>query len=393
MTDVFSGLNERDLSVFDSILKSGSLTKNDLLQRLDLKMTTLGRSIKQLEDKRLIVESGTAASTGGRKPAEYGVTQNNVYTIGVDVSRTYVKIVLLNLKLKTLGSHRFEAEESMTPQSCTAEISDAIERLLSESSIPKSSVIGIGVGTVGPMDRKSGELLEPQGFPNPSWNDKIPLRYLLREATGLPCEIDNGANTAVLAEYLFGLGRGYQSVAYIHCGVGVRSAVIRDGTVIRTMNDSEDAFAHMTIDIHGSLCKCGNRGCLENAVSLEAVRSRYCSVTGKTISYKGLFSRATGGDTAAIEALKISAKALGVGISNLAKLMNPELVILSGPLVSNFEPYYSECIGSFQECISRSDRPAFSKEGSFKEDIVAIGAGLMVLEKRINQSCGFYTVG
>jgi predicted NBD/HSP70 family sugar kinase len=242
-------------------------------------------------------------------------------------------------------------------------------------------LIGLGIGMVGPMNRKSGTLLHPQDFPNPAWDDEVPLKNLMQEATKLPCEIDNGANTAVLAEYLFGVGREHQSVAYIHCGVGIRSAVIRDGMIIRTMNDSEDAFAHMTIDINGTSCKCGSKGCLENYVSLEAIRLQFCSITGKDIGYKGLFSRATGGDATAVDAFKSSARILGVGISNLSKLLNPDLIILSGPLVSNHEPYYSVCINSFLELNSKNSAPAFSKEGTFKEEVVAIGAGLMIMEQ------------
>ena len=384
MNDHLDGLTERDLEILDLIHKKGPVTKNDLIGQLNLKLTTLNRSMKLLENKKLIVESGISTSTGGRKPAEYDVVQEGIYTIGVDISRTYVQIVVMTLKLRVLKKYRFEMDDEMTPQKCIDWISDAIKLITAQLSIQYEMLLGLGIGTVGPMDRENGILLHPQGFPNSAWEDDVPLKGLLQEATGLPCEIDNGANTAVLSEYLFGSGRDHQSVAYIHCGVGIRSAVIRDGMVIRTMNDSEDAFAHMTIDINGVACRCGSKGCLENYVSLEAILSQFCSMTGEDVGYKELFARAAGGDETAISIFKKSACVLGVGISNLSKLMNPDLIILSGPLVSNYEPYYSACISSFREQNSKISGPVFSKEGLFKEDVVSIGAGLMVLEQHFN---------
>jgi predicted NBD/HSP70 family sugar kinase len=231
------------------------------------------------------------------------------------------------------------------------------------------------------MNREDGILLHPQGFPNSAWNDHVQLKDLLQKKTEIPCEIDNGANTAALGEFLFGSGRGYKCVAYIHCGVGIRTAIIKDGLILRTMNDREDAFAHMSVDFNGSLCKCGGKGCLESYVSLESISLRYNTSTGNHIGYKELFDRAADNDEAAVEAFNYSAKILGVGISNLAKLLNPDIVILSGPLMSNYDPFYSICVDAFHERNSLNNKLIFSKEGLFKEDVVAIGAGLMAIEQ------------
>jgi predicted NBD/HSP70 family sugar kinase len=317
---------------------------------------------------------------------EYDVAEDSVYTVGVDISRTYVQAAVMNLKMRVLEKHRFDMDGGMTPQKCAESLAGAVELMLANRSIDKKKILGLGVGTVGPMDRENGILLHPQGFPNDGWDDDIPLSDLLHAKTGIPCVIDNGANTAVLAEYLFGTGRGYGCVAYIHCGVGIRTAVIRDGMIFRTMNDNEDAFAHMTVDFNGELCRCGGRGCLENYVSLESVCQRYNTHTKKQIGYRELFSRAAGDDGAAVEALARSAKILGIGISNLAKLLNPGLVILSGPLVSNYEPFYKICVDAASERNGPDSGLAFSREGLFKEDVVAIGAGLMVLEQNFKQA-------
>lgn len=390
MNALLNGLTIRDLEILDIIYKNGPQTKNDLIEKLNLKLTTLNRSMKVLVNRKLIVESGISESTGGRKPVNYDVAQEGIYTIGIDISRTYVQFLVMNLKQFVLEDYRFDIDSGITPQNCIDKIADEIIRTLSHMAIRSESVIGIGVGTVGPLNREKGSLLYPQGFPNSSWNDDIPIKDMLQNATGIPCTIDNGANTALLAEYLFGSGRGYRCVAYLHCGVGIRSAIIRDGHIIRTMNDRDDAFAHMTVDIHGEQCQCGGRGCLENYVSLRAIRQNYFSDSGKYLEFKDLFNHAVRNDQTASRAFTESARILGLGISNLSRLTDPELIILSGPLVSNCEAYYSECIKSFHEQNGQHVGPVFVKEGLFKKDIIAIGAGLVVLDQYINQKGGLY---
>lgn len=373
MNNIFAGLTDREIDVLNIIHKCGSVTKNDLIENLNIKLSTLNRAMKVLENRKLIFESGISDSSGGRRPSEFSIVQDGIYIAGVDISRTYSQVALVNLKNQVINKYQINMDADTTPTGCVDKITEAIEHISTEVAVKKGKIIGIGVGTVGPMNRETGILLHPKGFMNPEWNADVPLKELLQQKTGIPCEIDNGANTAALLEYHFGAGRGCHCIAYIHCGVGIRSAVVRDGIILRTMNDTDDAFAQMTMDING--------GYLENYVSLEAIRNRYCKNAEKKITYDELFSIATGADDAATEAFRYSARILGMGISNLSKLLNPDLVILSGPLVSKFEPYYSICMKSFREHNTQNDKTVFSKGGDFKDSVVADGAALMFIEQ------------
>lgn len=375
MKGIFSGLTDRELEVLRYIHRNGPVTKSDTIENLDIRPSTLNRAMNTLESRKLIFESGILDSSGGRRPVEYDIAHGGPYVIGVDLSRTYVAVVVMNLKNQVLKKDRFNMDGGITPQKCMDRISNGIEHMTAELGIDKSTILGIGLGTVGPIDREGGKLLHPQGFPNSEWEDTVPIGELILQKTGFPYVIDNGANAAAMLEYYFGAGRGNRCVAYIHCGVGIRSAVIRDGTIIRTMNDAEDAFAQMTIDINGN--------CLEDFVSLEAIRARYSKTTGKQISYKELFSLASRQDHVAVEVFDYSARILSMGISNLAKLLNPDLVILSGPLITNNESYYANCMKAFHQRNAPNHLTVFRKEGVFKEDVVAVGAGLMLIRQNL----------
>jgi predicted NBD/HSP70 family sugar kinase len=98
---------------------------------------------------------------------------------------------------------------------------------------------------------------------------------MIEDATGMSVIIDNGANMAALAEYIYGEGKGSDNLAYINCGMGIRTGSISSGTVVRTINGTEDAFGHMVIDVDGELCSCGNYGCVECYSSIPAIVGKF----------------------------------------------------------------------------------------------------------------------
>lgn len=390
MNKKLNDLTLKELEILNIIHKRGPITKKNLEYTADIKLTTLNRIMKNLDEKKLITEIGKSESTGGRKAAEYEVTANGFYVIGIDLSRTYVKLTITNLKMEVLSEEQFLMNDELSPKKTVKRISKIIEDMLLKLSIDKSEILGIGVGTIGPIDRKNGILLNPKNFFNPDWIN-VPLKTMLEDEISIPCFIDNGANTAVLAENLFGRGKAMKSVVYIHCGVGIRTAIINDEIIIRTMNDTEDAFAHMIVDVNGEKCVCGNEGCVEGYSSIDGITKRYLSRVNidrkidnnKRIheeDYKEILELAMKSDSDIIEILNKGAEILGVGLANLVRLLNPQLVILSGPLIMNYSPYYDKCVETFHKNNCLNNEVIFSKGGMFKENVIAVGAGLMVIE-------------
>lgn len=390
MNKILSDLSYKDFEILNIIHKKGPITKKDLQYTADIKLTTLNRIMKNLYEKNLIVEIGKSESTGGRKAAEYEVVSNGFYVIGIDLSRTYVKIIITNLKIEVLMEEQFTMRDSFSPEKTVEKISELIEAMLLRLSINKNQVLGIGVGTIGPMDREKGILLNPKNFFNHDWVN-VSLKSMLESKISITCFIDNGANTAVLAENLFGKGKNLKSVVYIHCGVGIRTAIINDEIIIRTMNDTEDAFAHMIVDVNGEKCVCGNNGCVESYSSMDAIVKKYSyqinsekSVNGnlqiKEENYKAILELALKKDKAVMAILDKGAEIFGVGLANLVRLLNPQLVILSGPLIMNYSPYYDMCIEAFHKNNCLNNEVIFSKGGMFKENVIAVGASLMVIE-------------
>lgn len=391
MREILRQFSSKDLEILNYIQKNGPITKKALQDITGMKLTTLNRTMKLLENKRIISEASISKSTGGRKPIEYDVVSSGIYIIGIDISRTYVKTIISNLKMNILREEQFIMDDTFSPQKTVEKINYLVEKMLADLSIDKNEVLGMGVGTVGPLNRNEGIVINPKGFFNKEWIN-VPIKVMLENKVDIPCILDNGANAAVLGEYLYGNGKNLRSILYIHCGIGIRSASITDGIINRTINDCEDAFAHMIVEANGEKCSCGNRGCIESYASIEGITKRYIStiVNDQELSikrelngenYSELLNSARKSDKTALEIINKGAENFGIGLANLVKILNPQLVILCGPLINNYSPYYSLCIDAFHKNNCLNNKVIFSKGGAYAEDAIVLGTAAMVIEQ------------
>jgi predicted NBD/HSP70 family sugar kinase len=368
----FESLNDRCKYIFNVIQKNGPITQNELINITEIKSTTLNRELKILLNEKIIVESDIGQSTGGRKPTLYDVNQERFYIIGIDISRTYTKIVITNLKLKIIKERLLSHEYNI--ETISEIIPDAIKELFMRLQLQNSYIVGIGIGIVG-------------GF-----NAEPLYNTLKKELNAIIC-IDNGANAAVIGEYNFGIGKGKKNIAYINCGVGIRTGIISSGILIRTINNSDDAFGHMIVDVDGEKCSCGNYGCIESYVSISNITKKFIKEMKETkslrlnkslssINYRDVCSLAERENEVAINIIKNSALYFGIGLSNYIKLFNPELIILSGPLVQNSKLFYdiTKEVAS-KKCHIKNNNIQFSNGGYFEDTSISVGACAIVIKK------------
>jgi glucokinase len=215
------------------------------------------------------------------------------------------------------------------------------ESLKSVPEADSGEVLGVGIGSPGPLNRESGLVLET---PNLGWRN-FPLRDLVSQATGLPATLDNDANCATYGEWWQGAGRGSETLVGLTLGTGIGGGLVMGGRIHHGASDAAAEFGHMTIDTTGRKCKCGNYGCLEAYASGPNIAARAVEgleagvesilsdlVHGRTedITAATVYDAAVLGDPFADEVIKETAKVLGVGIANLVNALNPDAVVIAG---------------------------------------------------------------
>lgn len=227
-------------------------------------------------------------------------------------------------------------------QAVIQRILTAIDSVLNKSGMSLCFIYNIVIAAAGAIDVDQGIVTASPHLPG--W-DNVPLKEIVEREMGLKTNIINDANAAALGEHQFGAGRGIRNLVYITVSTGIGGGIIIDGKLYAGISGSAGEIGHMTIDVNGPICKCGNTGCLETmasgtAIAKEAQRfitqgsksiirglaeGELQNITAKTIS-----AAAQKGDVLALDIISRAATYLGVGMVNLVNILNPEMIIVGG---------------------------------------------------------------
>jgi len=217
-----------------------------------------------------------------------------------------------------------------------------IDTLLGQTGSLPAQLGGISVAAAGAIDSARGLITVSPNLPG--WRD-VPLRDILRGKYGIDTFLINDANAAALGEHGCGAGVGVNNLIYVTVSTGIGGGIIIDGKLYSGACGSAGEIGHMTIDVNGPRCSCGNIGCLEvlasgTAVAKEAIervsRGESSSITdiveGKVanITAKEVGMAAQQGDALALDIISKAATYLGVGLVNLVNIFNPEMIVVGG---------------------------------------------------------------
>lgn len=269
-----------------------------------------------------------------------------VRAVAVDLGGTRFRVALGTAEgeLEWRVSRPTEVEQGV--QAVLERMYAAVEEALSAAG-DRGTVKGIGIAAPGPLDPWTGVIHNPPNMPG--W-DGIPIRQLFQERFGLPVQVANDANLAAVGEHRYGAGRGCSHMVYVTVSTGIGGGVIVDGRLLLGHCGYAGEVGHMTIDLHGPVDACGNVGCLEALASGTAIgrRARDLVLSGaetalsqvpiEDITARTVTELAYQGDTVARQLLRDAGVALGVGMVNLAHLLNPQRIILGGGVSLNAGP-------------------------------------------------------
>ncbi|MDQ0252854.1 putative NBD/HSP70 family sugar kinase [Evansella vedderi] len=369
--------NKLKKSLYKLIHKKGITSKIDFLNEINVPQTTLTRMVSELEERGLIRSRGYGESSGGRPPVLYEVVPDTGYVIGIEISRTHVSITLLNIMFDVLGQIRFTLTKDHTPKITIEKIIHKINALLEEHSIKIDLLLGIGVGAVGPLDREKGIILNPEGFLADGW-ENVQIVSMLQSEFSVPIFLNNGANTAALAEYEI-QGLEEEDILYCISGFGIRCGFISKGAFLNLREGDTSSYGHIIIEPNGRKCICGRKGCLNAYVSFDAI---FKAIEETNISPPlkiNMIDELLGllNNDYILKKLLESAYYYGIAIANMVNILHPTTVVLHGKLIYQSNEYYNEVIRVAKEHIYSTKRNQIMiKKGSLGEDSTAIGAAM-----------------
>ena len=268
--------------------------------------------------------------------------------IGIDLGGTNIAVGLVDNN----GFILYKESIPTKAQRHYTEILEDMAKLslyvIKEAGYSISDVEAIGIGSPGTPDKEKGILV----YTNNIDFNNVPMRAEIQKYIDLPVFIDNDANCAALAEAVAGAAAGTKHSVAITLGTGVGGGIIIDRKIYAGFNDSGAELGHMVIEANGHPCTCGRRGCWEAYASAtglirltkeaakknpsssiyELVQNDLDKINGKTA-----FDAAKAGDETGQQVVNTYIKYLGVGLTNVINIFQPEVLVIGGGICKEGE--------------------------------------------------------
>lgn len=263
--------------------------------------------------------------------------------IGIDVGGTNVKIALVDGNGKIIYSNSVPTYAKMGYEYTVNNIKQAIKDLMKETNTTEKDIEGIGFDFPGQVDYKTGVV---KLAPNiPGWVN-VPIAQMIEDEFHIPTRIDNDVRCAALGEMNFGAGKGCENFVCITVGTGIGSGLVINGKLVRGASNAAGEIGHIKLQMKdGLICGCGDTGCLEayaSGPSIVAMAQDYIK-GGKSTKFREMAAAEGGeitpymvakaaeaGDPVAKRIFEIVGEYIGIGLTSVINLLNPEKIIIGG---------------------------------------------------------------
>lgn len=279
-----------------------------------------------------------------------------MYTIAIDLGGTIIKAGLLDDN-HLLASFSEDASSGTGLKNNLPVIEKLIFRLLAEQQLTVKNLMGIGFSFPGLVDSAQNQVLST----NKKYDDapNLDLTQWAKKTWGLPLFLENDARMALLGEWQHGAGKGFENIVMVTLGTGIGSAVLIEGKLLKGKHfQAGNLGGHFTVNHRGTLCTCGNIGCMESEAStwklpeLITSHAAYSSSSlknEKRLDYEALFKNALRNDHVAKEILDHCFSVWSSGLISMIHAFDPEVMILSGGIMKSA----SVILPELQNCINQ----------------------------------------
>jgi len=369
-------LNQQRIA--DTLLASGPSTQAELARQTGLSTATISNIVRIMSDAGIVETEPTTSS--GRRALLVRLSNRGAVAVGIDFGRRHLRIAITTLGYDVVAEENIELAMGHRAEEGIETASSLLAKMLADNDIAHSSVLGIGVGIPGPIDRRAGRVV--QGAILPEWvgielaDLEVGLRF--------PVVFDNDANLGALAEVTWGPHSEIDNLVFVKVGSGIGAGLILNGRPFYGGLGITGEIGHDTITDNGVVCHCGNRGCLETVASTSVMLDLLARAGVTRVGQ--IVSRARAGDSATLRVLDDAGLAVGRALASVANLINPEVIVIGGPLAELGDLF----LGSIERGLMRHAVPSVGEStrlvmSSLGERAEALGAAALVLQHQAVQ--------
>jgi predicted NBD/HSP70 family sugar kinase len=347
------------VEVLTRILTQGPIPRVEIARRTGLSQAAVTKAVAPLIEAGFVTDQPVAVPADDETPsrAELGigrpvspltVVPDSISVIGLKVTPTDLIGVTTDFRAG-IRAVRHQQVTDLSAESVIkrlAELAKELIETLDDPVDPAGPLIGIGVSVSGDVDARHGVVRDS---PFMGWRD-IPLAALLTEQLQVPVVVTNDVRALTVAEHWFGVGVDADSFAVVTIGSGVGCGLYINGEVVSGAHGVSGELGHLPLAPGDLVCTCGRRGCVETVASSDAILARVRETTGRPeLDLSGAIELAHSGEVHAREAFDRAGEVIGSALAAMVNLVGPELVVIAGEGVADYDLYDQRMRQAFAE--------------------------------------------
>ncbi len=335
------------VAVLGRILTHGPIPRIEIARSTGLSQAAVTKAVSPLIESGYVEElrgDRDELAGAGRPVNPLAVAADRILVVGVKVTADEAIGVITDLNARILSTvHRRIA--APTVSGVVDAVCDVVAALRLEHEHVADRIVGVGVTVSGDVNPATGVI---RHSPLLGWRD-IALGVQLADLIGLPVIVENDVRALTIAEHWFGLGVDSRSFAVVTIGTGVGCGIYVNGEVVSGASGVSGEIGHLPLASGDLICTCGRRGCVETVASSQAILSRIESLTGEPLDMAGAVALAHAGDERAITAFAEAGEVIGSALAAMVNLVGPELVVIAGEGVADYDLYGDNIRRTFGE--------------------------------------------
>lgn len=372
----------------------GKATIADFTQCVNLSTPKTITLVNEMLEDGLMKDLGKIDSTGGRRANLYSLPNDIAYFIGIDVRQYGINIGLLNCAKELVYVKEDISYTLENTQTALDKLIKEIKQFIKECGVSPVKIVSLAMGLSGRINYNSGYSYSYFNF------REIPLAEILGEALKMKCFIENDSRAMAFGEYCKGNISPLKNMLFINMDYGLGLGIILNGKIFYGKSGYSGELGHTPMFNNDIICQCGKKGCLETEASgtglVRLIKDKIHDgsdeelvkkvKTKNDIRIEDIISCANSGNLACVEAVGTVGEKIGRGVALLINIINPEVVVLGGPLSGAGELIRKPIVAALNKyalnLVCNDATVVVSKLG---HRAGILGAGLMARNKILNE--------
>lgn len=322
--------------VLELLLNEGPMHRAELARRMKTSRTTITNITNELLEREVVLNRAPDQDTSGHGHELVAINPSAGYSLGLDFTLDQVAINVSDLASSTVVQTSFAVDPADTAESRVAAAAVIVRQLLSRAGIDDANIVGMGVGVPGQIDRRTYKV--GGSIPGQAWS-LVDVRTTLANHLPFPIFLENNSRLEGFAEQQWGAGKDSENMLYLNFSSGVGLALFDAGHLYRGSIGAAGEVGHMSTDINGPACPCGNRGCLVLRTGTAHVLSLLRPALGATATWDDVLQETSAGNPTCLSVLSEIGTMAGRFLAGISNLLDPELMVIGGELAQTGEPF------------------------------------------------------